>query len=134
MHGNSRDACRYPCTSLEAKPAPELGCLESSSPSASPATLPVLRENTECSGLSKQHCFHRQFASMSFPVKGTVLLALWVGCHPPTARLPWSHLPCTSTLGAARSHPSKGSVPAPLPGKMGVVEASSKQCRGTCGR
>ena len=65
-----------------------------------PATLPVLQGNTECSALSKQHCFQRQFASVSFPVKGTISLALWVGCHPPTGCLPWSHPTCAPVLGA----------------------------------
>lgn len=99
MQSNSRGAGLYPHTSLEAKPAPELRCVEPSH-SSLPATLPVLQGNTECSALRKQHCFQRQFASVSFPVKGTILLTLWVGCHPPTGCLPWSHLTCTATLGA----------------------------------
>lgn len=110
MHSNSREACPYTCTSLEAKPVPELGCLESS-PSALPATLPFLRENTECSDLSEHHCFQRQFASMSFPVKRTILLALWVRCHPPMGCLPQSHLTPTQVLHAAAL---PNAVPQPL--------------------
>lgn len=132
MQSSSRGACPDPRTSPGAKPAPELGCLEPS-PSTLPATLPVLWGNTECSALSKQHCFQRQFASVSFPVKGTILLALWVGCHPPTRCLPWSYLTCTPILGAECSHLPK-SVPSPSAGHAGVVDDGSKQHRGTCGR
>lgn len=106
MQSNSRGARPYPRTSPEAKPAPELGCVEPSH-STLPARLPVLLGNTECSALSKQHCFQRQFASVIFPIKGTISLALWVGCHPPTGCLPWSHLTCTPVLGAEYCHPSK---------------------------
>lgn len=99
MQSNSRGARPYPRTSPEAKPAPELRCVEPSH-STLPARLRVLLGDTECSALSKQHCFQRQFASVSFPVKGTISLALWVGCHPPTGCLPWSHLTYTPVLGA----------------------------------
>lgn len=109
MQSNSRGAGLYPHTRPEAKPAAELGCVEPSH-STLPATLPVPQGNTECSALRKQHCFQRQFASVSFPVKGTISLALWVGCHPPTGCLPWSHLTCTPTLGAECCPPSKVSA------------------------